>query len=102
MNETAPAPPYLYHLTYSGMKLPLNLVEPLREIDIGNRNTYFRSRVDAKGHLVLVEKMVYGEVELTHRYEYRGDGTLLRAEIAQGDDEAMVLCFDEAGKRLPC
>lgn len=29
-------------------------------------------------------------------------GTLLRAEIAQGDDEAVVLCFDEAGKRLPC
>ena len=93
---------FIYHLTYSGVKLPLNLVEPLGESDIGNRNTFFRSRLDAQGRRVLVEKMVYGEVELTHRYAYRDDGTLLRAEIAQGDDEAMVLCFDEAGKRQPC
>lgn len=96
------SPPYRYHLTYSGMKLPLNLVEPLRESDIGNRNTFFRSRVDVEERLILVEKMVYGEVELTHRYAYRDDGTLLRAEIAQGDDEAVVLRFDAAGKRLSC
>lgn len=93
--------PYIYHLTYSGVTLPLNLVEPLGEADIGNRNTFFRSRVDAQGRMVLVEKMVYGEVELTHRYAYRDDGTLLRAEIAQGDDDAVQLCFDEAGRRLP-
>lgn len=50
--------------------------------------------------MVLCEKVVYGEVQLTHRYTYRPDGTLRRAEIADEDDGVRVLDFDLSGKRL--
>jgi hypothetical protein len=41
--------------------------------------------------------MVYGEVELLHRYEYHGNGHLSRAEIVMLDEEPATLSFDEAG-----
>jgi hypothetical protein len=44
--------------------------------------------------------VVYGEVELTHRYTNHPDGTLRRAEIADEDDGVRVLDFDLGGKRL--
>ncbi|MBY6243657.1 DUF6156 family protein [Methylosinus sp. Sm6] len=90
---------YRYFLTYSGVSLPLNLVSPLAADDLNNRNTYFRARYDAADRLLLAEKMVYGEVELRHAYEYRAEGGLARALIALGDDETEVL-FDANGKQL--
>jgi hypothetical protein len=43
--------------------------------------------------------MVYGEVELAHRYAYHGNGALRRAEVTM-DEETVVLAFDEAGAPL--
>ena len=89
---------YYYFLTYSGVSLPLNLVSPLDPNDLANRNTFFRVRYDEAERLLLCEKMVYGEVELRHTYEYRAEGGLARALIEMGEDETEVL-FDENGKQ---
>ena len=37
-----------HFLTYTGIKLPLNLTTPLQEADLANRNTYFRAYYDAQ------------------------------------------------------
>jgi hypothetical protein len=89
-----------YYVTYSGVKLPLRLVNPLAETDIANRNTYFRAWFDAHGHMVLVQKVVYGEVELQHRYEYHTNGNLRVAVITEADGESRVIRFDEQGQPL--
>lgn len=89
-----------HYVTYSGIKLPLKLVNPLEEADIANRNTYFRAWFDAQERMVLCQKMVYGEVELQHRYEYHDNGNLKLAEITEATDESRVLRFDEQGQPL--
>ena len=37
------------------------------------------------------EKLVYGDVELTHVYDYDGEGRLRRAEIVMLDEEPTIL-----------
>jgi hypothetical protein len=91
---------YRYFATYSGVKLPLNLVSPLEEAALANRNTYIRAGYDAAGRMVMCEKLVYGEVELAHRYEYHASGVLKRAEIVMMDEEPAVLSFNEDGTPL--
>jgi hypothetical protein len=88
-----------HYVTYSGIKLPLKLVNPLEPADIANRNTYFRAWYDARERMVLCQKVVYGEVELQHRYEYHDNGSLRQAEITE-DDESRMMCFDEHGQPL--
>jgi hypothetical protein len=88
-------------LSYSGVKLPLNLVSPIAETELQNRNTYFRAVFDDAGRLLSCEKIVYGEVELSHFYEYSAGGRLLRAKIAMGDDEATEIVFNEDGLPTP-
>lgn len=88
-----------YFLSYSGAKLPLNLVSPLDAASVENRNTYFSARYDERGRIVLCRKIVYGEVEFEHRYAYHGNGALRRAEI-DGEDETRVVEFDEQGERV--
>lgn len=78
--------PYRYFLTYSGVKLPLNLVSPLEPGELENRNTYFRATFDDASRMLTCEKIVYGEVELFHEYVWRADGTLQYARIELGDD----------------
>ena len=83
---------YRYFLTYSGLRLPLNLVGPLEANAIANRNTYFRATYDSDGRLACCEKLVYGEVELRHDYAYDADGALTRARIAMGEDVSEIDC----------
>jgi hypothetical protein len=45
------------------------------------------------GRLVAVDKMVYGEVELSHRYEYDAAGRLVRAVVVMGDEEPVAVEF---------
>ncbi len=91
---------YRYFLSYSGVKLPLNLLTPLDPDELENRNTYFRALYDQAGHIVSCEKIVYGEVELAHRYEYSAAGALARAEIRMGDDDPTEILFDASGAAL--
>lgn len=90
---------YRYFLTYSGVRMPLKLVEPLAADELGNRNTYFRVTYDAAGRIATCEKLVYGEVELSHRYAYRDDGSLAHARIELGDEVTEVDC-DATGAPL--
>jgi hypothetical protein len=45
-------------------------------------------------------KLVYGEVELTHRYHYYDSGVLKRAEITMLDEDPVQLDFDETGAQI--
>ena len=70
-----------YFLATSGVKLPLKLVNEIEPDALSNRNTFIRASFDAAGLLLAFDKMVYGDVELSHRYDYDADGALRRAEI---------------------
>jgi hypothetical protein len=83
-----------YFITYSGVTLPLRLVNEIQATELRNRNTYFRGDYDTAERLVTLEKLVYGEVELRHRYRYADDGRLAWAEITDADGEVTELEFD--------
>jgi len=86
-----------YYISYSGVKLPLKLVSPLTDAELQNRNTFIRAYFDAQERLILCQKLVYGEIELEHRYSYYATGNLKQAEIIDADGELTRLDFDEAG-----
>lgn len=90
----------LYFVSYSGIKLPLNLVTPLEPAELRNRNTFFRAWYDDGGRLLACEKVTYGEVELAHRYAYHACGALREAVITDVEGEENVMSFDENGRRL--
>lgn len=88
-----------YFLTYTGITLPLQLVNPLELSEIENRNTFFAANLDESGRLERVHKIVYGEIEQEHRYGYHDNGALQWAEIRDDDDEIQRLEFDAQGQR---
>lgn len=85
-----------FFVSYSGVRLPFNLVNPIAPEMLSHRNTFIRAYFDKAGKLRGFDKVVYGEVELSHRYQYHGNGALKRAEIAMPDEEPAALDFDEA------
>ncbi len=87
-----------YFLSYSGARLPLNLVSQITPEEVENRNTYFGARLDEEGRICLIHKRVYGDVELSHEYRYHSNGALETADIRSIDDERMVITFDDGGK----
>ncbi len=93
--ETQDAPRYF--LTYSGVKLPLKLCQPLEAAAIENRNTFFQAWFDDADRITALQKMVYGEVEMEHRYRYHDSGTLAEAEIVDAEGDVRVMCFDKDG-----
>lgn len=94
MSETALVTRYF--VTYSGIRPPARLVEPLDEAALANRNTFIRAHYDDADRLVGFEKMVYGAVELAHAYTWHADGRLASAKISMGGEES-TLTFDEDG-----
>lgn len=82
-----------YFLTYRGVGLPLRLAEELDAAGVEHRGTFFRARYDAQDRLVCCEKVVYGEVELEHLYEYDPEGTLLQAKLTLAGEEPQTLSF---------
>ena len=86
-----------YFISYSGVKLPLKLVNEIEEGGLDNRNTFFRGYYDAQDRLIRCEKRVYGETELLHDYAYYDNGVLRQAEITDADGELTVLSFDTEG-----
>jgi hypothetical protein len=85
-----------YFLATSGVKLPLKLVNEIEAGALSNRNTYIRASYDEAGRLLGFEKLVYGDVELSHSYSYDAEGALRRAEILMLDEDPMILDFDGA------
>ena len=88
-----------FFVSYSGVKMPFNLVNAIPHASLSNRNTFIRAYFDEAGVLTGFDKVVYGEVELTHRYQYHDNGALRRAEVAMLDEDAVVMWFDEQGAR---
>jgi hypothetical protein len=80
-----------YFLTYRGVRLPLQLTEPLDPAALRHRNTFFRAGYDADGRMQWCEKLVYGEVEMRHDYQYGDGGALVRAVIRVGEEDAQVV-----------
>jgi len=92
-----------HFVTYSGLRLPLKLLNEFDAASLHNRNTtFFRGHYDADERLIRLGKLVYGERELQHVYAYHANGALRRAEITGTEDEMTVLEFDEQGLPLPC
>ncbi len=86
-----------FFVSYSGVRLPFNLVNAIEPAALSNRNTFIRAYFDKAGTLNGFDKVVYGEVELSHRYEYHDNGRLRRAEIVMLDEAPAALSFDETG-----
>lgn len=84
-----------HFVSYTGVKLPLKLITPLDGESVDKRITYFRGYYNAQEQLVAVEKVVYGEIEFEHRYDYYDDGRLKSAELREEDEAPRVLQFDE-------
>lgn len=82
-----------YFLSYSGVKLPFKLVNELARDEIENRNTYFATILDPSGRTSLMHKIVYGDVELEHLYQYDASGQLARVEITNVDGERQCIDF---------
>jgi len=57
-----------YFTTYSGIRLPLKPVGELQADEIENRNTFFVGYFDTHERLIELQKRVYGDIELRHRY----------------------------------
>ena len=83
-----------YFVTYSGVKLPFNLVNELREDEVNNRNTFFKGYSDEAGRLTGFDKLAYGDIELAHRYTWHDNGKLASAEITDIDGDTKMLVFD--------
>jgi len=88
-----PEPHVRYFLTYRGVKLPLQLADEVDEAAVHNRGTFFRASYDERGRLVRCEKVVYGDIELEHRYTYDAEGTLREASVACAGDEPWTVTF---------
>ena len=87
-----------YFTSYTGVKLPLKLIGEIEETGLANRNTYILAEFDDAHKLLFLEHRVYGEPQLSHRYEYHTDGSLKCAEINNIIEEEMsTLIFDESG-----
>ena len=98
MNQE-PQTEFRYFVSYSGIKLPLKLVNEITEDSLNNRNTYYRSRFDGQDRMLLCQKIVYGEVESEHRYQYYENGILKHAQLIE-DDEGREIHFNESGEMV--
>lgn len=87
---------YRYFVSYSGVKLPLKLVNEITLENMHNRNTYYRGTYDEKGHLRRCEKIVYGEVDVEHQYRYDDLGNLVWAKITEGDEAREIYYTPQA------
>lgn len=86
------------YTSYSGVGLPLNLVNEISDEDLRNRNTYYQGCYDLQQRLCICRKIVYAETEFEHRYSYHPNGQLKEARIQDEDGEITQLQFDEQGK----
>lgn len=89
-----------YFTAYTGIKLPLKLVNELDDESLDRRITYFKAYYDNNGLYIKLEKVVYSEIEYTHEYEYHADGTLSKVVMIVGDERPRILVFDQQGNAV--
>ena len=89
-----------YFTSYTGVALPLKLVNELEDDGIDTRITYFIGYYDTNERLSIIEKMVYGEIEFSHHYEYHNNDTLEKAIIINADELPRTLLFNTQGQAI--
>lgn len=94
---TQPEGKVRHFVSYSGIKLPLKLVNELTPENSSNRNTFYRGYFNEAELLTCCQKVVYGEIESEHYYEYHENGLIKQARIIEDDDEQLVE-FDQEGE----
>lgn len=75
-----------YFTSYTGVELPLKLVNELDDASLDNRITYFVGYFDDKNRLMVIEKVVYGEIEFSHHYEYNDQDVITQATLVEEDE----------------
>jgi len=86
-----------YFVSYTGLKLPFKFVNEISDQDLGLRNTYFKAFFE-DDVLLSFQKIVYGEVEYEHQYDYYNDGTIKQAKIAEFDsDDIRIIAYNDQG-----
>jgi hypothetical protein len=81
-----------YFVSYSGVRLPFRLVTELTEAEVENRNTYYKADFNHADQLLGFDKIVYGDLEMSHRYSYYPSGALCEAQVtnhAEGDTKVV-------------
>lgn len=86
--------------SYTGIKLPLKLVNELDDEELDRRITYFKGYFDAQDRLKILEKVVYGEIEFSHHYEYADNDVISKAILIEDDELPRTLVFDADGHPL--
>ena len=86
-----------HFVSWSGIRPPARMIEPLAPADLAHRNTFVRARYDVEDRLIGFETMVYGAVELAHAYAWHPNGRLKSARITMGGEET-TLTFDLDGR----
>ena len=97
MPITSPQLDRRYFTTYSGTSLPLKLLNELDHESLENRITYFTAYFDEQERLRVIEKVVYGEIEFSHHYEYRNDN-LIQATLTEEGEEPRIMMFDQTNQ----
>jgi len=86
-----------HYIAYTGIRLPYKFVNEISDEELNLRNTYFKAYYDKEGKMTRCEKIVYGEVEFTHNYDYYADGVIKRAEILEAGEGARYIHYHENG-----
>ena len=86
-----------YFISYTGVQLPLQLVNELESDSLQNRISYFKAYYDSLDRVNKIEKIVYGEIEFTHQYQYNQDSKLAQAVVCDSDELPRTLVFDSQG-----
>lgn len=89
-----------YFISYTGVQLPLKLVNKLDRKGVDKRITYFTGYYDDNECLKIIEKVVYGEIEFSHHYEYGEDGILIKAIMIENDELPRSLMFNKLGEPI--
>lgn len=86
-----------FFVSYTGVNLPLKLTNEIEAGSMDNRITYFIGYYDDAGRLLKIEKMVYGEIEFSHVYEYDDSNSVCKAVLTETDEDPRMLVFDSNG-----
>lgn len=89
-----------YFTTYSGIELPLKLLNELDDESLNKRITYFSGYFDDTGNLKILEKIVYGEVEFSHHYEYDNNNVIKKAILVEDEELPRTMVFDTHGQAV--
>lgn len=87
-----------YFTSYTGVSLPLKLIDELDAPAIRQRISYFTGYYDDAQRLRIIEKVVYGEIEFSHHYEYDQHDQLHKAILIEADSLPRTLLIDAKGR----